>query len=70
MPCALKELAPGAVVVIATFDDIPQHRFLVQEVFADCVTGIALTGPLAGAYGEPERDQIIAILPPGSTSTE
>ena len=43
----------GDVVTIKAFDDVPEHEFLVQEVFEDCVTGVALTGPLAGQYGEP-----------------
>jgi hypothetical protein len=37
----------GDVVVIAAFDDIPEHLFRVEEVFEDHVTGIALDGPLA-----------------------
>ena len=39
-------LTPGCVVLIAAFDDIPEHQFQVDEVFDDLVTGIALTGPL------------------------
>ena len=70
MPVELKDLIPGCTALIAAFDDIPQHQFLVQEVFEDCVTGTALTGPLAGAYGEPDLDQIIAILPHGSSPTQ
>jgi len=49
---------PGDVVIVATFDDVPEHEFLVQEVFEDCVTGVALTGPLAGEYGEPSRELV------------
>ena len=41
-------LTPGSVVLIAAFDDVPEHSFCVEEVFEDYVTGIALTGPLAG----------------------
>ncbi len=51
-------IRPGDVVVIAAFDDVPEHLFRVEEVLEDCVTGFALTGPLAGEYGEPERSQI------------
>ncbi len=47
-------ITPGCIVLIAGFDDIPEHSFLVEEVFEDCITGTALTGPLAGAYGEPD----------------
>ena len=43
-------ITPGCTVLIAGFDDIPSHQFLVQEVFEDCITGTALTGPLAGEY--------------------
>lgn len=70
MQSDLKDLVPGSIVMIAAFDDVPQHQFLVQEVFEDCVTGTALTGPLAGTYGEPDLDQIIAILPHGSSPTQ
>lgn len=48
----------GDIVVIRAFDDVPEHLFRVDEVHEDCVTGEALTGPLAGEYGEPELDQI------------
>jgi hypothetical protein len=57
-------LAPGAIVVIATFDDIPKHLFLIEQVFEDIVTGVALTGPLKGAYGEPDQEMILEIVYP------
>jgi hypothetical protein len=53
----------GSVVVVAAFDEVPEHEFLVQEVFEDHVTGVALTGPLAGQYGEPELEVIVRELP-------
>jgi|GEM_PF-6683187 len=28
-------ITPGCVVLLASFDDIPAHQFLVQEVFED-----------------------------------
>lgn len=56
-------VASGVRVVIAAFDEIPEHQFLVSEVHEDCVCGIALTGPLKGEYGEPDRDLILRILP-------
>ena len=56
-------LTPGCIVVIAAFDDVPEHSFRVEEVFEDCVTGIALTGPLAGEYGEPDLSLILRVLP-------
>ena len=55
-------LTPGCVVVIAAFDDVSEHSFRVEEVFEDCVTGTALTGPLAGEYGEPVIELILRVL--------
>jgi len=52
----------GCIVLIAGFDEIPSHQFLVQEVFEDCITGIAQTGPLAGEYGEPDLALVISVL--------
>ncbi len=57
----MTDLKPDDVVVIAAFDDVPEHRFLVWSVEDDCVTGIALTGPLAGEYGEPALELILRI---------
>ncbi len=57
------ELKPGDVVVVCAFDDVPEHLFRVEEVFEDCVTGFAVTGPLAGAYGEPDREMIVRLVP-------
>lgn len=53
---------PGDVVRVHAFDDVPEHEFLVEEVYEDCVTGVALTGPLAGEYGEPELSLIIEVV--------
>ena len=55
-------LTPGCIVVIAAFDDVPEHSFRVEEVFEDCVTGTALTGPLSGEYGEPDIELILRVL--------
>ena len=55
-------LTPGCIVLIAAFDDVPEHTFRVEEVFEDCVTGTALTGPLAGEYGEPDIELILRVL--------
>jgi hypothetical protein len=55
-------LHKGAVVIIAAFDEVPEHQFVIHTVELDCVTGTALTGPLAGAYGEPGIDLIKAIV--------
>jgi len=55
-------IAPGDIVVIRAGDDWPEHLFRVEEVWEDCVGGVALTGPLAGAYGQPEYDQIAEVV--------
>ena len=57
-------MKPGDVVVIAAFDEVPEHWFEIEEVLDDCVTGVALTGPLAGEYGEPELAMILRVLTP------
>jgi len=55
-------ITPGSTVLIAGFDDIPEHSFRVEEVFEDCITGTALTGPLAGEYGEPDIALVLQVL--------
>ena len=55
-------ITPGSTVLIAGFDDIPSHQFLVDEVFEDCITGTALSGPLAGEYGEPDLALVVRVL--------
>ena len=55
-------ITPGCVVLMKGFDDIPAHQFLVDEVFDDFITGTALTGPLAGEYGEPEMILVLEVL--------
>ena len=62
MAVELKELYPGCIVLIAEFDDVPEHQFQVDEVFDDLVTGTALTGPLAGEYGEPDIEMIVQVI--------
>ena len=56
------DIRPGDVVVIGGFDDIADHQFQVEEVQEDLVTGTVLTGPLAGEYGEPDREMIVKII--------
>ena len=58
----LSHLAPGCTVVIAAFDDVPEHLFEVQTVEDDCVTGMALNGPFAGEYGEPDLKMILRVV--------
>ena len=61
------ELTPGCTVLISDFDDIPEHQFLVEEIFGDLITGRALTGPLAGEYGEPDIERVLKVLSTGTT---
>ena len=68
MTVTVKDLHSGCIVLIAAFDDIPEHQFQVEEVFDDLVTGIALTGPLAGEYGEPELGMIVQVILQGIPS--
>ncbi|MEP2658023.1 MAG: hypothetical protein ABJH07_19970 [Sedimentitalea sp.] len=60
----IENLRPGAVVVIRAFDDVPEHRFRVDSIHEDCVTGTAVTGPLAGHYGEPSIELIVRVVDP------
>ena len=55
-------ITPGSIVLLTGFDDIPAHQFQVDEVFGDCITGIALTGPLTGEYGEPDIALVLQVL--------
>ena len=59
-------ITPGSIVLIAAFDDVPEHRFQVDEVFEDCVTGFVLSGPLAGEYGEPPLEWVLRVLSQGT----
>ncbi len=52
---------PGDVVVIGAFDEVPEHWFRIDEVHDGCITGVALTGPLAGEYGEPELRMVVRV---------
>ena len=63
MSVTLKDLRPGCIVLIAGFDNIPEHQFQVDEVYEDLVTGTVLTGPLAGEYGEPDIALVSAVIP-------
>jgi hypothetical protein len=64
-------MKPGDVVIVAAFDEVPEHEFLIEEVLDDCVTGVALTGPLAGEYGELERSGIVRVVgPQGSQQSQ
>ena len=55
------QIKRGDVVTIKGFDDIPEHQFRVDEVYQDFITGLALTGPLVGVYGEPDIDMVLGV---------
>lgn len=55
-------IKPGSVVVLRTFDDIPQHLFRVSEVYEDVLGGYSLTGPLIDEYGEPDVGLVLRVL--------
>lgn len=59
-------MTSGDIVWIVTFDEMARHLFAVHEVLEDHVTGVALTGPLAGCYGEPDLTQIAPLGTPVS----
>jgi hypothetical protein len=60
----MKGLEPGVTVVLRAFDDVPEHLFLVQSIEDDCVTGVAISGPLEGSYGEPSLELIKGLHRP------
>ena len=55
-------LTPGMHVLIRAFDDVPEHVFEVHTIEDGYVTGMALTGPLAGEYGEPDIELVLRVL--------
>ena len=60
------DLTPGMRVLIRGFDDVPEHVFEVHTIEDGFVTGTALTGPLAGEYGEPDIELVLRALSPDS----
>ena len=54
-------LKPGDKVVIAAFDEVPEHIFQIRTIEEDCITGMALTGSLKGEYGEPDMKMIARV---------
>jgi hypothetical protein len=62
MENSIQDLHPGSVVLIAEFDDLPEHQFEIEEIYEDIVTGFALSGPLKGEYGEPPRELILRVI--------
>ena len=68
MSVTLKDLQPGYIVLVAGFDDIPEHQFQVDEVYEGLVTGTVLTEPFAGKHGEPEIELITAVISQETTN--
>ena len=60
------DITPGTRVLIRVFDDVPKHVFEVHTIEDGYVTGMALTGPLAGEYGEPDIELVLQVLSPDS----
>jgi hypothetical protein len=60
------DIRPGSIVLIAGFDDIPEHEFRIEEIYEEFVTGMALSGPFAGEYGEPDIEMIVKIISQGT----
>ena len=57
-------LTPGMHVLIRAFDDVPKHVFVIHTIEDGYVTGMAVTGPLAGEYGEPDIELVLRVLSP------
>jgi hypothetical protein len=55
-------LTPGMHLLIRAFDDVPEHVFELHTIEDGLVTGMALTGPLAGEYGEPDIELVLRVL--------
>ena len=57
-------LTPGMHVLLRAFDDVPEHVFELHTIEDGFVTGMALTGPFAGEYGEPDIELVLRVLSP------
>ena len=57
-------LTSGKRVLIRGFDDVPEHVFVIHTIEDGYVTGMAVTGPLAGEYGEPDIELVLRVLSP------
>ena len=68
MSITLKDLRSGCIVLIADFDDIPEHEFRIEEIYEEFITGMALSGPFAGEYGEPDIEMIVKLISQGTTA--
>ena len=61
------DIKPGCIVLIVGFDEIPEHEGRVEEIYDAFVTVMALSGPFAGEYGEPDIERITAVITQGTT---
>ena len=59
-------LTPGMRVLIRAFDDVPEHVFELHAIEDGYVTGMALKGPFAGEYGEPDIELVLRVHSPDS----
>ena len=59
-------ITPGMRVLIRGFDDVPEHVFVIHTIEDGYVTGMALTGPFTGEYGEPDIELVLRVLAPES----
>ena len=62
----ISALTPGMQVLIRGFDDVPEHVFVIHTIEDGYVTGMALTGPFAGEYVEPDIELVLRVLSPDS----
>ena len=60
------DIRPGCIVLIEGFDDIPEHEFRIEEIYEEFVTGMALSGPFAGEYREPDIEMIVEVISQGT----
>ena len=58
------DLTPGMHVLLRAFDDVPEHVFELHTIEDGFVTGMALTGPFAGEYGEPDIELVLRVVSP------
>ena len=62
------DLTPGMHVLLRAFDDVPEHVFELHTIEDGLVTSMALTGPFAGEYGEPDIELVLRVLSPDTDS--
>ena len=58
-------ITPGSTVLIAGFDDIPAHQFLVEEALKDCKQHDAARGDGKVSHPRPSAAEGQATAGPG-----